>query len=219
MAVLKPLFLIPLLALAACGGPADVAGTEDASVATAAGPEAGAEPPLDPKLAAEMDKLKEQLAANAAAKPAFDAAKAANDEIKLDELADSGNAHALYDRAVKRIASEDYMLQQGGYDDMQAASELALPEAMLWVGQRMAFGKEGYKLQPSSGLKMMEKAAAQGNLEAIMAVAGMYAQDAYMSDRKKALEWYDRAAKMGSEEAKSWIDTLGAGALPGVPGN
>ena len=102
------------------------------------------------------------------------------------------------------------MLQQGGFEDMEAASEAGLPEAQLWVGQRMAFGKEGYKLQPSSGLKLMEKAAAAGNLDAILAVAGMYAQDAYMSDKKKAREWYQRGADKGSDEAKDWLDTLDA---------
>jgi TPR repeat protein len=102
------------------------------------------------------------------------------------------------------------MLQQGGFEDMEAASEAGLPEAQLWVGQRMAFGKDGYKLQPSSGLKLMEKAAAAGNLEAILAVAGMYAQDAYMADKTKAREWYRRAADKGSDEAKGWLDTLDA---------
>lgn len=193
-----------LLALAACGDAADVAGTEDATVQAAA----AAAPAIDPKVAAEMAKLKEQAEVNAAAKPAFDAAKAAEDVVKLDELADAGNAHALYDRAIRRLDTEDYMLQQGGYDDMQEASELGLPEAMLWVGQRMAFGREGFKLQPNSGLKLMEKAASQGNLEAILAVASMYAQDAYMHDKRKAEDWYRRAADMGNEEAKSWLDTL-----------
>ena len=102
------------------------------------------------------------------------------------------------------------MLQQGGFEDLESASEAGLPEAQLWVGQRMAFGKDGYKLQPSSGLKLMEKAAAAGNLEAILAVAGMYAQDAYMADKTKARAWYQRAADQGSDEARSWIDTLDA---------
>lgn len=192
-----------LLALAACGDAADVAGTEDASVQTAA-----AAIPVDPKVAAEIAKARELSDANAAAKPAFDAAKAAEDVARLDELADAGNAHALYDRAQRRLESEDYMLQQGGLDDMQEASDKGLPEAQLWVGQRMAFGRDGFKLQPNSGLKLMEKAAAQGNLEAILAVASMYAQDAYMHDKRKAEDWYKRAADMGNEEAKSWLDTL-----------
>jgi len=204
MARLIHFFPIALLALAACGGESAVTGSEDATV-NAAGEM------VDPKVAAEREKLKKVAEALAAQKPAFDEAKAAGDATRLDELADTGNAHAQYERAVRRLASEDYMLQQGGFEDMEAASEAGLPEAQLWVGQRMAFGKEGYKLQPSSGLKLMEKAAAAGNLEAILAVAGMYAQDAYMADKTKAREWYQRAAEKGSDEAKGWLETLDAG--------
>lgn len=195
------IYFLPIacLVLAACGGESAVKGTEDAPVSPA-GVAA-----IDPKAAAELEKLKKVQAELAAQKPAFDEAMAAGDAIRLDELADAGNAHAQYERAVRRLASEDYMLQQGGFEDMESASEAGLPEAQLWVGQRMAFGKEGYKLQPSSGLKLMEKAAAAGNLEAILAVAGMYAQDAYMSDKTKAREWYQRGADKGSDEAKEWL--------------
>ena len=199
MARLIHLLPIACLALAACGGESAVKGTEDATVSPV-GVAA-----IDPKAAAELEKLKKVQAELAAQKPAFDEAMAAGDAIRLDELADAGNAHAQYERAVRRLASEDYMLQQGGFEDMESASEAGLPEAQLWVGQRMAFGKEGYKLQPSSGLKLMEKAAAAGNLEAILAVAGMYAQDAYMSDKTKAREWYQRGADKGSDEAKEWL--------------
>lgn len=199
MARLIHLLPIACLALAACGAESAVKGTEDATVSPA-GVAA-----IDPKAAAELEKLKKVQAELAAQKPAFDEAMAAGDAIRLDELADAGNAHAQYERAVRRLASEDYMLQQGGFEDMESASEAGLPEAQLWVGQRMAFGKEGYKLQPSSGLKLMEKAAAAGNLEAILAVAGMYAQDAYMSDKTKAREWYQRGADKGSDEAKEWL--------------
>lgn len=204
MARLNVLVSFALVALAACGGESAVTGAEDATV----------NPPgvaaIDPKAAAELEKLKKVQAELAAQKPAFDEAMAAGDAIRLDELADAGNAHAQYERAVRRLASEDYMLQQGGFDDMESASEAGLPEAQLWVGQRMAFGKDGYKLQPSSGLKLMEKAAAAGNLEAILAVAGMYAQDAYMADKTKAREWYQRGADKGSDEAKEWLGALGA---------
>ena len=199
MARLIHLLPIACLALAACGGESAVKGTEDTTVSPA-GVAA-----IDPKAAAELEKLKKVQAELAAQKPAFDEAMAAGDAIRLDELADAGNAHAQYERAVRRLASEDYMLQQGGFEDMESASEAGLPEAQLWVGQRMAFGKEGYKLQPSSGLKLMEKAAAAGNLEAILAVAGMYAQDAYMSDKTKAREWYQRGADKGSDEAREWL--------------
>jgi TPR repeat protein len=204
MARLIHLLPIACLALAACGSESVVTGNGDATV----NPPGAA--PVDPKVAAEMEKLKKLADELAAQKPAFDEARAAGDMIRLEELADTGNVHAQYDRAVRRLASEDYMLQQGGFEDMESASEAGLPEAQLWVGQRMAFGKDGYKLQPSSGLKLMEKAAAAGNLEAILAVAGMYAQDAYMADKAKAREWYRRAADKGSDEAKGWLDTLEA---------
>ena len=202
MARLINLLPIACLALAACGGESVVTGNADAIV----NPPGAA--PVDPKLAAEMEKLKKIADELAAQKPAFDEARAAGDMIRLEELADAGNVHAQYDRGVRRLASEDYMLQQGGFEDMESASDAGLPEAQLWVGQRMAFGKDGYKLQPSSGLKLMEKAAAAGNLEAILAVAGMYAQDAYMADKTKAREWYKRAADKGSDEARGWLDTL-----------
>jgi TPR repeat protein len=61
---------------------------------------------------------------------------------------------------------------------------------------------------------MMEKAAAQGHMESILAVASMYAQDAYMNDKKKAREWYGRAAEMGDPEARKWLETLDAEAPP-----
>jgi TPR repeat protein len=204
MARLIGLFPFALVALAACGGESAVTQAGDATVNP---PGAAA---IDPKAAAELEKLKKVQAELAAQKPAFDEAMAAGDAIRLDELADTGNAHAQYERAVRRLASEDYMLQQGGFEDMESASEAGLPEAQLWVGQRMAFGKDGYKLQPSSGLKLMEKAAAAGNLEAILAVAGMYAQDAYMADKTKAREWYQRGADKGSNEAKEWLGALDA---------
>jgi TPR repeat protein len=206
MAVLmRPLRLGALaLTLAACGDAADIAGTEDAT----ATPAAESAEAVDPKVAAEMAKAKELSAVNDAFKPDYEAARAADDLAKLDDLADAGNTHALYDRALRRLQSDDYMLQQGGFDDMQLAAEKGLAEAQLWIGERMAFGRDGYKLQPNSGLRMMEKAAAQGHMEAILAVASMYAQDAYMHDKKKARDWYGRAAEMGNEEAKSWIDTL-----------
>jgi TPR repeat protein len=208
MARLTLLFSATLLALAACGGESAVTGTEDATVAPAAAEK------IDPKVAAEIAAAKKLSDANRAYKPAYEAARAVDDLAKLDELADAGNTHALYDRGLRRLLSEDYMLQQGGFDDMQLAAEQGLPEAQLWVGQRMAFGKDGYKLQPASGLRMMEKAAAQGHMEAILAVAAMYAEDAYMHDKSKARKWYGEAAEMGNEEAKSWLDTLGAEAPP-----
>lgn len=200
-----------VLALASCGKPSDVAGTEDATVNTAAA--------LDPKAAAEAEKAKKLSDALAAQKTEYDAAKIANDVVKLDDLADAGNGFALFDRANVRLASQDYMMQQGGFQDMELAAEKGVSGAQLWVGQRMAFGKEGYKLQPNSGLKMMEKAAAQGNLDAILAVASMYAQDAYMHDQKQAREWYKRGADLGSDKAKDALKQMdeAAGGSPLSP--
>ncbi len=200
-------FLVPtalVLALAACGGPADVAGTEDATVNPASGVAPAAN--LDPKAQAEMAKAKELADKLAAAKPAFDAV--ADDPVQLDALAESGNGWALFNRAQNRLASQDYMAQQGGFTDMELAAEKGVAGAQLWVGEHMAFGKDGYKLQPSSGLKMMERAATQGNVEAILAVAAMYVQDVYMHDTKKAREWYQRAADLGSADATNALKGL-----------
>jgi TPR repeat protein len=191
------------LALAACGsengGPSADAAAEAAAV-------------LDPKAAAEAAREKAETDKLAAQKPAFDAALAANDTAAIDDLADGGNAWALHHRAKQRIESHDYMLQQGGFEDMEAAAELGLAEALVWVGQRKAYGKDGYKLQPNSGLMMMERAARRGNLEAMLAVAVMYGQDAYMHDARKARDWYKRAAEAGSAEAREVLSQLDGGA-------
>lgn len=199
-----------MLALAACGGAKEIAGTEDATVKTAAGVAPAA--PLDGRTSAEIAKAKELADRLAAEKPAFDAAT--GDPVQLDVLAEQGNGWALYLRAQNRLASQDYMAQQGGFTDMELAAEKGVSGAQLWVGQHMAFGKDGYKLQPSSGLKMMERAAAQGNVDAIMAVAAMYVQDVYMHDNKKAREWYERAAKLGSADAKKALEGLDQAVAP-----
>lgn len=188
--------------LAACGAPVDGPEADAAAEAAAA---------LDPKAAAEAAKEKAETDKLAEQKPAFDAALAANDADALDSLADGGNAWALHHRAKERIASHDYMLQQGGFEDMEAAADLGHAEALVWVGQRKAYGKDGYKLQPNSGLMMMERAARRGNIEAMLAVAVMYGQDAYMHDAKKARDWYKRAAEAGSAEAKDVLSQLDSG--------
>lgn len=197
--LIRPLLVSTLLlTLAACGGESEMADREDTAVGIAS-----VEKP-DP----EAEKAKELAAIIAAEKPPFDAALASGDETQVDALAESGNAWALHHRALIRINSHDYMLQQGGYDDMQAASDKGLAAAQLWIGQRMAFGKDNFKLQPNSGLKLMEKAALQGNLEAILAVAAMYQVDTYMHDDRKAREWLKRAADLGSELAKEELSRM-----------
>ena len=111
------------LTLAACGKPADVAGTEDATVKPAA--EAGVAPAakLDSRTAAEIAKAKDLADKLAAEKPAFDAV--ADDPVQLDALAESGNGWALFKRAQDRLASQDYMAQQGGFTDMELLARAA----------------------------------------------------------------------------------------------
>jgi TPR repeat protein len=201
------LVLAPAVLLAACG-PA----TEGPSVDATA--EAAAVAAIDPKAAAEAAKDKAETDALAAAKPAFDAALATSDPLAIDDLADAGNAWALYHRGKDRNASHDFMLQQGGFEDIEAAAEAGLPEALMWVGRRKAYGVDGYKLQPNSGLILMERAARRGNVEAMFAVAEMYEQDAYMTDAKKAYDWYTRAAEAGSTQAKDALTRIDGAVAP-----
>lgn len=190
------------LALAACGGTQ----TEEAKPETAAATPAAK---IDPRAAAEEAKAKELAGALAQDKPAFDAALAAKDEEKLDDLADAGNGWALHHRAQQRLASQDYSMQQGGFQDMEAAAAKGIADAQMWVGMKMAYGLDGYQLKPSSGLMMMERAARQDNIEAILGVAQMYAEDTFMADKKKAREWLERGVALGSDEAKEALEQIG----------
>jgi len=198
-----PLLLAVALLLSACGG----AKTDEAK------PEA-AVVKVDPKVAAEEAKAKTLADALAAQKPEFDAALAANDELKIDDLADAGNGWALLHRGQTRLSSQDFSQQQGGFEDMEAAAEKGLAEAQFWLGTKMAYGQDGYPLKPNSGLMMMERAARQGNTQAIMAVGLMYEQDSFMSDKKKAREWYERGAALGSDDAKKALERLDGGGAP-----
>ncbi|OYX46184.1 MAG: hypothetical protein B7Y90_16715 [Alphaproteobacteria bacterium 32-64-14] len=167
------------LALAACGGAVEGPSAESEKA------EAAAEAAIDPKAAAEAAKDKEETDKLAALKPTFDAALATGDPLKVSELADAGNAWALHHRALERVKSHDFMLQQGGFEDMEAAAE---------------------------GLMMMERAARRGNIEAMVAVGEMYEQDAYMHDTTKARSWYERAVAVGSTQAKDALARMDGGA-------
>jgi hypothetical protein len=195
-------FVLALM-LAACDGTQ----TEAAKAGEAA--KAEALKPIDPKEAAEAAAAKLKADELAKQKPEFDAALAAKDNAKLDDLADAGNGHALYWRAQERLSSQDFSQQQGGFEDMEAAADKGVADAQMWVGAKMAYGLDGYQLKPSSGLKMMERAARQGNVEAILAVAQMYAEDTFMADKAKAREWYQRAADKGSDKARQALEKLG----------
>jgi TPR repeat protein len=205
MSSFRPMRIAPIVAtilsLAACGGAkSDPAASENAA--------APVEAKIDPKAAAAEAKAKELAAALSLQKPAFDAALGANDEAGISELADSGNGWALHHRAEARLSSQDYSQQQGGFEDMEAAAALGIADAQMWVGMKMAYGLDGYQLKPSSGLMMMERAARQGNVEAILAVGLMYEQDTFMKDKARAREWYARAAALGSEEARQALEKL-----------
>ncbi|MBI1362038.1 MAG: hypothetical protein GC155_17315 [Alphaproteobacteria bacterium] len=172
---------IAMLAIGACGR-----GETPASK-----PEATA-PAVDP-MAAERQK-------QADAKAAFDAALAANDAIKMEDLAQAGNGFALLHRAQILLSSQDFNNHQSGVEDMEAAAAAGNAEAQLWVGSRMAEGRDGYPLKPNSGLIMVQKAADQGYGPAMLEVGRLY-ETSLMRDPDKAREWYKRAADAGVEGA------------------
>jgi hypothetical protein len=180
--------------LAAACGPAKPAAAPTAEAAKEA-PAAA-----DPAAAADKDKQAEQ-------KAAYEAVK--NDEAKIDDLADTGNGFALFHRGELRFKSPEYTVQQGAFEDMEAAADAGNADAQLWVGNRMAYGLDGYPLKPNSGLMMIEKAARQDHIEAILALGLMYEQDTFMHDTAKAKTWYERGAALGSDKAKDALAKLG----------
>ena len=203
--MMRPALLLGLaLTLAACGGP------------EAPKPEVAAEDlkPINPKEAAEAAAAKVRSDALATQKPEFDAALAANDVTKLDDLADAGNGWALLHRGQTRLSSQDFSQQQAGFEDMEAAADKGVAEAQFWLGTKMAYGRDGYQLKPNSGLMMMERAARQGHMQAIMAVGLMYEQDTFMADKKKARDWYQKGAELGSEDAKNALKRMDGGGAP-----
>ena len=188
-------FLLPLVlmsALAGCG-PADKPNPQTGAEAAKADPEAE-------KAAADKQKQAEQ-------KKDFEAAW--GDEAKIDDLADAGNGFALYHRGKARIASPEGFVQQGGFEDLEAAAKGGNADAQLWVGEKMAYGLMGYPLKPNSGLMMMEKAAKQDNIDAILAVGLMYDQDTFIRDMDKAKTCYERGVELGSDKAKDALAKLG----------
>jgi hypothetical protein len=187
-----PVLIAAAMLAAACGPKPE---NPEAQAAT----EEAAKPDL---AAAEKQKQAEQ-------KAAFDPALAAKDEAKLEELAEAGNGFALFRRAEARLASNEYIQQQGGFMDMEEAAEIGNADAQLWLGTRMAYGLDGYPLKPNSGLMMLEKAAKQDNIEAILAVGLMYEQDTFMHDIDKAKLWYERGVALGSDKAKDALAKLG----------
>lgn len=191
---MKRLLLLSLaLGLAACG-PAKPAAEDAAKEAAAADPKAAEKAALK----AEQDKQKAE----------FDAA--GGDAAKIDDLADKKNGFALFHRGKERLKSDQGYVQQGGFEDIEAAANLNNAEAQLWLGQRWAYGLDGYPLKPNSGLQMLLKAAEQDNVEAVLAVGLMYEQDTFMHDAEKSKVWYEKGAALGSDKAKEALAKLGS---------
>lgn len=141
-------------------------------------------------------------------KAAFDAAVAGNDEDALDKLADAGNGFALHRRAERLLASQFPSEQQAGYVDMEAAADAGNADAQLWVGEKMAYGTNGYPWKPNSGLMMMERAARQGHVKAMFTLGVFYSQDQPMQDQEKSRQWFEKAAAAGSKEAQDALEEL-----------
>ena len=135
------------------------------------------------------------------AKAAFAAALGANDAVKMEDLANTGNGFALLHRAQTLLASQDFNNHASGVADMEAAADAGAAEAQLWVGSRMAEGIDGYSLKPNSGIMMVEKAANQGLGQAMLELGRLY-QTSLMRDLKKSRAWYQKAADANVEGAK-----------------
>jgi TPR repeat protein len=150
------------------------------------------------------------------AKASFDAALAANDAVKMEDLANAGNGFALLHRAQTLMASQDFNNHESGVADMEAAAEAGNAEAQLWVGSRMAEGIDGYSLKPNSGIMMVEKAANQGLGPAMIELGRLY-QTSLMRDLKKSRAWYQKAADAnveGGKDALAEFDKAAADAAP-----
>jgi TPR repeat protein len=159
------------------------------------------EKPAAPAAAAAPSEADIARQKQADAKTAFDAALAANDAVKMEDLANSGNGFALLHRAQTLMASQDFNNHESGVADMEAAAEAGNAEAQLWVGSRMAEGIDGYSLKPNSGIMMIEKAANQGLGQAMMELGRLY-QTSLMRDLKKSRDWYQKAVDANVEGAK-----------------
>ena len=162
----------------------------------AAGVVAAAPAPVDPNRQKQVD-----------AKAAFDAALGANDAVKMEDLANTGNGFALLHRAQTLMASQDFNNHASGVADMEAAADAGNAEAQLWVGSRMAEGMDGYSLKPNSGIMMVEKAANQGLGQAMLELGRLY-QTSLMRDPKKSRAWYQKAADANVEGAKDALAAL-----------
>lgn len=214
--------IVMSLALTACGGSqSDVARFDDARLerlASSGDAAAIAErkrraDAIDGKLAAEKaaadaEAAKKKAGVDEAGRQAFDAALAAHDEEKINQLANDGVAAALFHRGETRLKSSDQGEHQLAYDDIEFAAEKGFPGALVWVGVRYSQGIEGYPLKPATGRDMIERAANMGSVDAMYAAGQFYDLAGYLHDIEKAKAWYKKAADKGSDAAKSRLEAL-----------
>lgn len=166
----------------------------------------------DPAAAAAKAQAEADAKKLADAKVAFDAA--AGDAEKLHMLEDTLNPWALHRRATERMASQEPGLQQLAYQDMEDAAQAGVPEALMWVGERYAEGKDGYPLKPNTGIIMVTKAAEQGHPQSMYVLGNLYAQAGYMHDMDKAREWFTKAKAAGWKDAEAALAKMDASKGP-----
>lgn len=198
------LALILGMSVAACGGKTEPGAEAAPDFAT-----------LDKAKVEEMAKAGDEAAkaelekrSRAEQKAAFEAAMAANDTAKIEELAGEGNGWALHHQALEMLKSDVPPVVTAGFTAMEEAAAAGNPDAQLWVGQKMAYGIDGYPWKPNSGMIMIEKAANQGHVDAMYVLGELYAQDQPMQDAAKAKIWLQKAADLGHEAAKSAIKSM-----------
>ena len=210
--------------LAACSDPAnDVAKFDDAKLerlASAGDKSAIAErarrsdktdrDAAEAKAKADIAQADKDAKANAEGRKAFEAALAAHDEARIEQLAADGNPAAMFHRGEARLKSDDQGIHQLGFDDIEYAADKGDPGALLWVGFRRSQGVEGYPWNPATGRDMVERAANMGSVDAMYAAGQIYDYAGPLHDVEKARAWYQKAADKGSDAARSRLEVMKA---------
>jgi len=164
----------------------------------------------DAKAKADAAQAEKEAKANAEGRKAFEAALAAKDEARIEQLAADGNPAAMFHRGEERLKSDDQGIHQLGFDDIEYAADKGDPGALLWVGFRRSQGIEGYPWNPATGRDMVERAANMGSVDAMYAAGQIYDYAGPLHDVEKAKAWYLKAADKGSDAAKSRLEALKA---------
>ncbi|MDR1490103.1 MAG: sel1 repeat family protein [Desulfovibrio sp.] len=92
-----------------------------------------------------------------------------------------------------------------------AAALQKQPDALYGLGVLLVYGAEGVPKNLAEGLKNFEQAAAFGHAMAELELGNVYnAGEGVKKDKKKAREYYKKAAAKGLEEAKTALDAMDA---------